>query len=196
MGLLHRVLSRLVEILNNKEVGLRLNENGDPICYYCGRPLDDGPNTHLEHVYPRSAGGVGAARNFVWSCKRCNLEKHTKHPLTWIANKDLPDDIALDFIARLLIGVYFSYRRQRPYSTPNRWRCYDARRSQYIPSRSYSLSFVLPSFPLGEGVELQEHCPECGCAGVTADLPKVIFVHTRCQACGWADTFEVASLEP
>lgn len=64
MGLLHRVLSRLVEILNNKEVGLRLNENGEPICYYCGRPLDDGPNTHLEHVYPRSAGEVGAARNF------------------------------------------------------------------------------------------------------------------------------------
>jgi 5-methylcytosine-specific restriction endonuclease McrA len=39
-------------------------------CAYCSQPADT-----LDHVVPRSAGGLTVAENLVPACRRCNLAK-------------------------------------------------------------------------------------------------------------------------
>lgn len=46
-------------------------------CRYCGADLID-DDYHIDHVYPRSRGGVSHMDNLVTSCKRCNRDKSNR----------------------------------------------------------------------------------------------------------------------
>lgn len=65
----HTSLERLKQLQQNK-------------CYYCGDELlyDVPFEVHLDHYIPLSKGGVHSIKNVVWSCKTCNLKKHTTLP--------------------------------------------------------------------------------------------------------------------
>ena len=45
-------------------------------CVYCGKgDWEDATRFNLDHVVPRSAGGVTNIRNLVWNCQPCNQRK-------------------------------------------------------------------------------------------------------------------------
>jgi hypothetical protein len=55
-------------------------------CYYCGVDL----STHgltLDHVVPRSRGGLGAPYNKVPACAECNRDKGSEKLLTYLLRK-------------------------------------------------------------------------------------------------------------
>lgn len=58
-----------------KSVTSRREELMDTSCIYCG-----GPAEHLDHVMPRSRGGVAT----VPACAPCNLSKRDQTPTEWI----------------------------------------------------------------------------------------------------------------
>lgn len=51
------------------------------ICQYCDSPAPDGD---VDHILPLSKGGRDSLDNLVWSCQRCNREKHDKTLYEWI----------------------------------------------------------------------------------------------------------------
>ena len=48
-------------------------------CYYCGDPLDEYSRT-IDHILPKSRGGVLSKKNKVYSCMQCNQLKGDKTP--------------------------------------------------------------------------------------------------------------------
>jgi hypothetical protein len=51
-------------------------------CAYCTEPADT-----LDHVIPRSAGGLTVAGNLVTACQRCNGLKQSKDWRQWFADQ-------------------------------------------------------------------------------------------------------------
>jgi len=43
-------------------------------CWYCGDVLQSGTTT-IDHVIPKSRGGLGLQGNTVYACRRCNATK-------------------------------------------------------------------------------------------------------------------------
>lgn len=62
-----------------------LIERDGKFCHYCGRPLQDSVGGYnddgisLDHITPQIHGGSNSIENLVLACRRCNLEKRTKH---------------------------------------------------------------------------------------------------------------------
>jgi 5-methylcytosine-specific restriction endonuclease McrA len=57
--------------LNRRAVFLR----DDHACQYCGRPAEN-----LDHVIPKSQGGIHVWENVVAACRRCNSKKGGRTP--------------------------------------------------------------------------------------------------------------------
>lgn len=56
---------------------------GDPDeCHYCHDPLTD-DNRTLDHVLPKSQGGMNHVDNLVLACASCNLSKSNRTPEQW-----------------------------------------------------------------------------------------------------------------
>jgi hypothetical protein len=47
----------------------------EPRCFYCARPLDSGPRTHVDHVIPWSFLLADPLWDLVLSCAECNIAK-------------------------------------------------------------------------------------------------------------------------
>jgi len=47
-------------------------------CQYCGRTPQDGTKLHVDHITPRSAGGLTKIENLITSCQECNRGKTDK----------------------------------------------------------------------------------------------------------------------
>ena len=45
------------------------------ICYLCGDPVG-WEGSEIDHINPRSNGGVNEVNNLAWTHKRCNRVKH------------------------------------------------------------------------------------------------------------------------
>lgn len=55
----------------------------DDRCSYCGgKPIDDKSLT-IDHVRPRSRGGMDCTKNCIPACKRCNLAKGSEEWVSW-----------------------------------------------------------------------------------------------------------------
>lgn len=46
-------------------------------CAYCLEVYEP-QNLHIDHIYPRSKGGLNLPENLITACKDCNQEKHDK----------------------------------------------------------------------------------------------------------------------
>lgn len=115
------VFVRMRELANagksHKAHGRRFNKDGEPICYYCGEPAKPHgifeANLQKEHVWPKAKGGPDMPFNIVHACAPCNLSKKTQLPLPdilvgqdgWNGCVLMPDDHAIDFLARLLLAL-------------------------------------------------------------------------------------------
>lgn len=60
---------------------LYLDQDGH--CAYCGITLHD--NYHLDHIDPLSRGGSNWPENLALTCPTCNLSKHNKSLVEWMA---------------------------------------------------------------------------------------------------------------
>ena len=54
-------------------------------CPCCGKKL--GLNYHLDHITPLSKGGANTDCNIQLLRDKCNMEKHTKHPIAFMQEK-------------------------------------------------------------------------------------------------------------
>lgn len=108
MTLVEKLAARVVEINRNKLTGIRTNEAGEIICYYCREPLTEF-KTHRDHVVPKSKGGSDEPFNRVVACAECNLGKGTKHPLFFF-REDATDEETLDYIARILFSSAIAHK--------------------------------------------------------------------------------------
>lgn len=84
-------------------------------CQYCGRrpPLRD---LNIDHVLPRSRGGMDSWENLVTSCKPCNLRKGWRTPEE--ANMRLarrPFRPKWTMSAQILLGTGSRYREWEPF---------------------------------------------------------------------------------
>lgn len=48
------------------------------LCQYCGLPADE-----VDHVHPRSRGGLTEMDNLVAACRSCNRSKGDRTPHEW-----------------------------------------------------------------------------------------------------------------
>jgi len=67
---------------NNSEVYLRAMKmryrvllRDDFTCQYCGRKPEDGINLCIDHIKPKSKGGLTNKENLITSCDACNIGK-------------------------------------------------------------------------------------------------------------------------
>lgn len=54
-------------------------------CPCCGKPL--GNNYHLDHIHPISRGGSNTDDNMQLLRARCNIQKHSKHPVEFMQSR-------------------------------------------------------------------------------------------------------------
>ena len=50
------------------------------VCSYCG----SSKNLSMDHLIPKSKGGIDSGDNVVWACKSCNSSKGAKDMLVWM----------------------------------------------------------------------------------------------------------------
>jgi len=127
MSLMREIHGLMVELLYKaakddddwvENLGRRYDEDGHLVCYYCGRRISDryrrDPSDHPDsnwsqgdHVFPASRGGSNVSWNIVETCYGCNQSKSDRWLTDWLAlrmrSDDVPDDIAKELIARLLL---------------------------------------------------------------------------------------------
>ncbi len=65
-------------------------------CVYCGA-LE---SLHVDHLIPRSRGGIDSADNTVWSCGACNASRGDRGIFQWLGQKKK------DNLHRLVAGKY------------------------------------------------------------------------------------------
>jgi 5-methylcytosine-specific restriction endonuclease McrA len=55
-------------------------------CVYCGATAaSSGAHLHLDHLTPRSAGGLDVASNLVLACRSCNSRRQARTLAQWAA---------------------------------------------------------------------------------------------------------------
>lgn len=68
-------------------------------CVYCG-----GQPEHLDHVIPKSKGGIDHPINLVTSCARCNLSKGNKNAVEWYKDQEFFSPDRARRIADTMLG--------------------------------------------------------------------------------------------
>lgn len=74
-----------IQTAHKRSLQKRLIARDGKFCHYCGKPLADSVGGYnedgisLDHIMPQALGGSDSIDNLVLACRRCNLEKRTKH---------------------------------------------------------------------------------------------------------------------
>jgi 5-methylcytosine-specific restriction endonuclease McrA len=63
----------------------RLTREQRNLCFYCGNPVGNEREAHIEHVIPLSNGGSNELSNIVIACGTCNRSKYTKDGFTFLS---------------------------------------------------------------------------------------------------------------
>ena len=75
-------IRRIMKIAKYKYMRTRLSEAQNHKCCYCGVETVDIPNTRksftIDHVIPKSRGGINHWNNYVMACGRCNNKRQSK----------------------------------------------------------------------------------------------------------------------
>lgn len=188
MTFFSKTLMRMDEILQQGDsdelLGVRMNAQGETVFYYCGE-TPDFRGFNYEHLAPDSLGGSSSEWNIVLECFNCNQRKKAKTPPRWFLEEvdtlsTLPDEIAIDLLARLLLNLHV-------YMT--------ARVSLGIPT-AMGLSEVGRA-PGLEGVHQWEttvlvgasrrhpdfECPTCHKPSKVTCSPGMYIIHETCAEC-------------
>jgi hypothetical protein len=76
-------------------------------CVVCGRGVKDGIDLHVDHVYPKSKGGLATLENGQTLCYECNIGKGARvpqtHPTLFAPDKSGAGSAAPAFISALSI---------------------------------------------------------------------------------------------
>jgi hypothetical protein len=61
------------------EIQRRVRQRAEARCEYCRmHEALQGATFHIEHIVPRSRGGVSSLENLAWACPGCNLRKSNR----------------------------------------------------------------------------------------------------------------------
>ena len=117
MGTIDAILQRMVELKESDDLLTRTDANGNPCCYYCGSTFTN--QGQWDHVFPKSHGGSDSRYNLVWTCPSCNSGKLDNYVLEWLdqTNAELPANVQIDLIARLLLATRDAHDRIRKRET-------------------------------------------------------------------------------
>jgi len=175
MGIMAKLQQRIRELTDSEEIGCRENEQGELVCYYCGKLIEDTPS-QLDHVIPRSKHGSNRTGNLVEACPRCNMKKFNRHPLTWADLDTMPDEVAIDFLARILAGkmVY------------GRW----LRHTEMMGLLDYHHWFDA-FLPVGYSGKFRFECPACGSTNARIFSSKALIATIACKDCENCDVYSV-----
>lgn len=92
------------------KVARQIKARDNHTCVYCGLHADDAASHHhLDHLTPRSHGGLDAATNLVVCCRRCNSARRNLTVAQWSAYA--AEVYGLVFTARQIRGLA---RRRMP----------------------------------------------------------------------------------
>jgi len=186
---------RVRELMEEETYPRRLNDQGEPVCFYCGHPLRADPSgktySEREHVIPRSHGGIDAATNYVAACGYCNSTKGARFPLDWIAESgqvDMPIDLAFDLIAKIIAAARLSYAM----IGGGAYKSLDGL-AVVVDIWSSSMSVTVPSghawrLVIGRWINTGTPCEYCGdpvFAGLKS-FPQNL-VQIECRTCGAQD---------
>lgn len=64
--------------LKEKIFGKAVNPNGKYVCAHCGEEHDTRQFLQIDHIKPRSKGGLTVEENLQVLCRHCNAEKSDK----------------------------------------------------------------------------------------------------------------------
>jgi len=174
--MLRDVLIKMVAFSEGGEFGVRHDSAGRAVCYYCGVALDN-VEAHADHLAPKARGGKNGAYNMVLTCAQCNVRKNARHPLDWLVEQELPPEIEVDVLARLLVGVWAAWQRRKD----------EADVSVAAVCGEYAGAIVLPGgWRLGD-VLAQQPCPICQGHGATIEMPVGLWGLLRCGMCGFSE---------
>lgn len=187
-SLIRQIWQRMNEIYLEGTAAVRYNDDDQLVCYYCGEPLPDGWQQQWEHVIPRSRGGGNRGTNGVIACYPCNQSKHARFPIDWVAtaNKaNLTDDLAVDFLARVLLSSFFAYSHSLIGQIVN------VRAREFQSHGQWDTEFALS---VGGVSEITRICSKCGYSIMLGNNEGNIFVvRARCAAC---ENFELLEAIP
>lgn len=83
------------------KVALLIKARDGHRCAYCSRTAEEsGSHLHLDHLTPRSAGGLDTAQNLVVACRRCNSARQDMTLSQWSAYA--ATKLSLTFSARII----------------------------------------------------------------------------------------------
>lgn len=100
--------------------------NGYKRCYYCGCVLTSSNRT-LDHIHPRSWGGVSLPDNLVPSCKNCNKEKSDMTPEQYEKFKTINKSDKQHEFYQKCIQENENFMKTRNFLVPDDWvTMYDA----------------------------------------------------------------------
>ena len=86
-------------------------------CQYCGATPQDGVKLHVDHIVPKSKGGIKDITNLITTCEACNLGKSDlcldKYPTVGFSQKaiEILSREVLDRKALKDLGIYSEYQR-------------------------------------------------------------------------------------
>jgi predicted RNA-binding Zn-ribbon protein involved in translation (DUF1610 family) len=181
---------KLMFILDNEQEGIRYDNSGKEVCYYCGGNID---NKEWDHVYPKFRGGPDHKWNIVLSCQQCNQAKKAQHPIDWLKKLDLPEKIAIDYIARLLVGAIFYSRiahvgkiRRK---TNDQW--FVVQLSEILTSGGITSGEPVmdTKIQLGSDFLVKNACPNCSNKRFRARTGSSVPVFYICEHCGYTKTY-------
>ena len=65
-------------------IALRIRERDCHRCVYCGKTAEQsGAHLHLDHLLPKSRGGLDVASNLVLACRSCNSRRQDQSLAAW-----------------------------------------------------------------------------------------------------------------
>lgn len=86
------IRNKLFHGLNNKTMQLGSFTDDERVkmimpqaCNYCG----DKNNLSIDHLIPKSKGGLDKPENIVWACKSCNSSKGNTDLMVWYQGKNI-----------------------------------------------------------------------------------------------------------
>jgi hypothetical protein len=201
-GFLELICLRINELRNDlipakEKIGLlgmnwelHTDKNRPGRCFFCGNPLQKG-ETETEHVIPKSRCGTNSEVNLVVACKSCNRKKFNHSPIEWlislhhrfrdVSQKDIPVEVVVDLIARLLIGLWQIVLRSSNNGLLGRWVG-----DPIVPNEQvYELATDATLLVDGNTLIFDRNCRKCGSPLTVqmTNVDKYVVVSARCRMC-------------
>jgi len=188
MTFFSKILMRMDEILTQGDsddlMGIRINAKGETVCYYCGE-IPDFRGFNYEHLAPHSLGGPSRNWNMVLACFNCNQRKKAKTPPRWFLQEvdilsTLPDEIAIDLLARLLLNLHIFMTAKISSGIPTAMGLSEVGHiPRFVGGHQWEANVLVGASRTHADFE----CPTCQKPSKVTCSPGMYIIHVTCDEC-------------